>query len=100
MVNLKSYNALPKTYKIILKYAAQAASLKGMAFWEGESARSGEYCIMQAKKSKFYARLLKSQMMYLKEYKDWRELSKPFGHGQTPPYVDKVLAALDKMGVE
>ncbi len=126
MVNLKSYNALPKEYQIILKYAAQAASLRAMAFWEGDSGRSiekfvkagtkivkmeegsyakleelaGEYCLMQAKKSAFYARLLKSQMMYLKEYKDWRELSKPFGHGQTPPYVDKVLDELNKMGVK
>ena len=126
MVNLKAYNSLSKEYQAILKYACQAAAIKATAFYEGESGRTiekfvkagtkivkmvpgsydklydlaGQYCLMQAKKSKFYARLLKSQMLYFKEYKDWRELSKPFGHGQTPPYVDKVLAELDKMGVK
>jgi len=61
---------------------------------------AGEYCLIQAKKSKFYARMLKSQMTYLKEYKDWRDMAGRFGHGRTPTYVDKVLAALDKMGVK
>ena len=61
---------------------------------------AGQYCLMQSKKSEFYARMLKSQMTYLKEYKDWRDMAGRFGHGRTPTYVDKVLAALDKMGVK
>jgi TRAP-type mannitol/chloroaromatic compound transport system substrate-binding protein len=126
MVNLKAYNSLPKEYQNILKYACQAAAIRATAFYEGESGRAiekfiakgtvivkmdddslrkledlaGQYCLMQAKQSKFYARLLKSQMEYLKEYKDWRIMSQPFGHGQTPPYVAQVLAELNKMGVK
>ncbi len=126
MVNLKAYNSLSKEYQAILRYACQAAATKATAFYEGESGRSierfvkkdtvivamedkayepleelaGQYCLMQAKKSKFYARLLKSQMEYFREYKDWRAMSGRFGHGQTPPYVDKVLAELNKMGVK
>lgn len=124
MVNLEAYNALPKTYQAILKRGAQAASLAGMAFWEGESGRSierfvnagteivplpnqelkkleelaGQYCLIQAKKSKFYARMLKSQMEYLEEYKDWRKMSADFGQGRTPNFVGKVLKELKKMG--
>ncbi|MCF8146855.1 MAG: TRAP transporter substrate-binding protein DctP [Deltaproteobacteria bacterium] len=124
MVNLKAYNKLSKTYKAILERGAQAAALKGMAFWEGDSGRAidkfvkagieivplppedlkkleelaGQYCVMQAKESKFYARMLKSQMDYLNEYKDWRAISGDFGQGRTPVYVDKVLAELKKLG--
>jgi TRAP-type mannitol/chloroaromatic compound transport system substrate-binding protein len=124
MVNLKAYNSLPKQYQSILKYAAQAAALKATAFYEGASGRAieqfveagteihklpdeelvkleglaGEYCLMQAKKSKFYARMLKSQMEYLEEYKDWREMSGPFGNGRHPAYADDVLKELKKMG--
>jgi len=126
MVNLKAYNSLSKKYQAILRYACQAAAIKATAFYEGASGRAiekfvakgtkivkmddasmrkledlaGQYCLMQAKKSAFYARLLKSQMEYLKEYKDWRDMTGQFGHGQTPPFVDKVLAALNKMGVK
>jgi TRAP-type mannitol/chloroaromatic compound transport system substrate-binding protein len=124
MVNMKAYSALSKTNQAILRYAAQAAAIKATAFYEGESGRSierfiekgteivrlddeslekleelaGQYCIMQAGKSEFYAKLLKSQMEYLKEYKDWRDMTGRFGQGSTPKYVDKVLAELTKMG--
>ena len=124
MVNLKAYNSLSPEYKAILRYACQAAALKATAFYEGESGRAierfiakgteivklddaslrkledlaGQYCLMQAKKSAVYAKLLKSQMEYLKEYKDWRDMAGRFGQGSTPAYVDKVLAELKKMG--
>ncbi|MEJ2586367.1 MAG: TRAP transporter substrate-binding protein DctP [Deltaproteobacteria bacterium] len=124
MVNLKAWNKLPKVYKSIFERGAQAAAIKAMAFWEGESGRSierfvkagtkivplpteelkkleelaGQYCLMQAKESKFYARMLKSQMEYLEEYKDWRDMTWEFGHGRTPGYVDKVLNKLKEMG--
>lgn len=124
MVNLKAYNALPKEYQAILKYACQAAALKATAFYEADSARAiekfkkkgieivkldpaglkkledlaSQYCIAKAKESKAYAEILKSQMLYLKEYKDWRDMSGDFGFGRTPAYVDKVLDALKKMG--
>ncbi len=126
MINLKAYNSLSEEYKAILKYACQAAAIKATAFYEGESGRAierfikkgtevvklddatlqkleelaGQYCLMQAEKSKFYARMLKSQMEYLKEYSDWRDMSGPFKNGRNPAYVDKVLAELDKMGVK
>lgn len=124
MVNLKAYNSLSKQKQAVLKYAAQAAALKATAFYEGESGRSierfiekgteivklddeslrkledyaGQYAIMQAKKSDMYAKLLKSQMDYLDEYKDWRDMTGRFGQGSTPAYVDKVLAELAKLG--
>jgi TRAP-type mannitol/chloroaromatic compound transport system substrate-binding protein len=124
MVNLKAYNSLSKEYQAILRYGCQAAALKATAFYEGESGRAierfiakgtkiyalpeadldkleilaGQYCIMQAKESKYYAKLLKSQMEFLREYKDWREMSGRFGQGSTPKYVDNVLAELKKMG--
>jgi TRAP-type mannitol/chloroaromatic compound transport system substrate-binding protein len=124
MINLKAFNALPKKYQAIVRYAAQAAAIKATAFYEAESARAiekfikagtvivhldketlkkleelaAQYCIMQAKQSKEYAKLLKSQMLYLKEYKDWRDMTEDFGFGRHPAYVDKVLAELEKMG--
>ena len=124
MVNLKAYNALPKEYKAVFKYACQAAAMKATAFYEAESAKAvekfkkkgteidtldnaslkkleelaGQYCIENAKKSDFYAKILKSQMLYLKEYKDWRDMTGKFGFGRTPAYMDKVLDALKKMG--
>jgi TRAP-type mannitol/chloroaromatic compound transport system substrate-binding protein len=124
MVNLKAYNKLPKNYQKILEYGCQAAAIKAMAFYEVASGKAiekfiekgtevfalpdaeldkleglaGQYCIMQAKTSKFYARMLKSQMEYLKEYKDWRNMSGRFGQGRTPKYVDTVLAELKKLG--
>jgi len=131
MVNLKAYNALPKNYQAILKYGAQAASIKAMAFYEVDSARgvkrfldkgtelvtldhaslekledlAGQYCIMQAQETMgkglpFYARMLKSQMVYLRDYKIWRDMSGDFGQGRTPKYVNAVLAELDKLGVK
>jgi TRAP-type mannitol/chloroaromatic compound transport system substrate-binding protein len=124
MVNLKAYNSLPKNYQAMLRYACQAAALKATAFYEGESGRSierfvqkgtkivklddeslrkledyaGQYAIMQAKESEYYAKLLLSQMKYLHEYKDWRDMTGRFGQGSTPKYVDEVLAELEKMG--
>ncbi len=124
MVNLKAWGTLSKEYQAILKYACMAASLRAVAFYEGDSARSiqqfkdkgteiyplphkdleklealaGQYCIMKAKESKAYAEVLKSQMDYLKQYKEWREMSDGFGFGRTPSYVDNVLAELKKMG--
>jgi TRAP-type mannitol/chloroaromatic compound transport system substrate-binding protein len=131
MVNLKAYNALSKEYQAILKYGAQAAAIKAMAFYEVDSARgvkrfidkgteiveldnaslekledlAGQYCLMQAKETMgkglpFYARMLKSQMVYLRDYKIWRDMSGQFGQGRTPKYVNAVLAELDKLGVK
>jgi len=124
MVNLKAYNSLSKEYQAILRYACKAAALDAIAFYEGDSGRAiekfiakgteifklddaslrkledlaGQYCLIQAKKSKEYAKLLKSQMEYLEEYKDWRDMTGRFGQGSTPAYLDKVLAELKKMG--
>jgi TRAP-type mannitol/chloroaromatic compound transport system substrate-binding protein len=124
MVNLKAYNGLPKNLQAMLRYACQAAAMKATAFYEGESGRSierfvnkgteivklddeslqkleelaGQYCLEKAKESDFYAKFLFSQMKYLQEYKDWRDMSGRFGHGSTPQYVEKVLAELEKMG--
>ena len=62
---------------------------------------SGEYIIEAARERKgLFAKVLKSQMLYLNEYKDWREMTGKFGFGFHPTYVDKVLMELDKMGIE
>ena len=126
MVNKKAYDSLSPEYKAILRYACKAAALDAIAFYEGASGRAiekyiekgteivkldneslkkleeyaGQYCLMQAKKSKAYAKLLKSQMEYLNEYKDWRDMTGRFGQGSHPAYVDKVLAELEKMGIK
>jgi len=124
MVNKKAYNSLSPEYKAILRYACKAAALDSIAFYDGDSGRAiekfvekgteiftlddeslrkleelaGEYCLVQAKKSDMYAKLLKSQLDYLVEYKDWRDMSGRFGQGSHPAYVEKVLAELKKMG--
>lgn len=126
MVNLKAFNALPKTYKAIFKTACKAAAMEALTFHEADAARaiekfkekgtlivklddeslrkldelSGEYILMAAKKSREFARILKSQMEYLVEYKDWREMTGKFGFGHHPTYVEKVLKELEKMGIE
>lgn len=62
---------------------------------------SGEYIIMSAKeRGGLFVKILKSQMEYLDEYKDWRDMTGKFGYGFHPSYVDKVLAELEKMGVK
>ena len=58
---------------------------------------SGEYIIEAAKERKgLFCKILKSQMDYLNEYKDWREMTGKFGYGFHPTYVDKVVAELEK----
>lgn len=124
MVNLKAYQALPKEYQVILECAAKAAAIEATAFWEADSARAiekfkkkgteivkldeaslekledlaAQYVLIPAKESKEYARILKSQMEYLKEYKDWRDMTGRFGFGRHPKYVEMVLEELKKMG--
>jgi len=126
MVNKKAYDSLSPEYKAILRYACKAAALDAIAFYEGSSGRAiekfvekgteivklddeslikleelaGQYCLIQAKKSKEYAKILKSQMEYLREYKDWRDMTGGFGQGRHPAFVDKVLTELEKMGVK
>ena len=124
MVNKKAYDSLSPEYKAILRYGCKAAALDSIAFYDGDSGRAiekfvekgteifklddeslrkleelaGQYCLMQAKESDFYAKLLKSQMEYLREYKDWRDMSGRFGQGSHPAYVEKVLVELKKLG--
>jgi TRAP-type mannitol/chloroaromatic compound transport system substrate-binding protein len=127
MVNLKAYNKLSKQHQAILRYGAKAAAMEALTFYEADSGRaiekfkekgtevvkldkasldkldelSGEYIIESARERKgLFAKVLKSQMLYLNEYKDWREMTGKFGFGFHPSYVDKVLTELDKMGVE
>ena len=127
MVNLEAYNKLSPQYKAILRTAAKAAAMESLTFYEADSGRAiekfiakgtevvklddaslkkldemaGEYIIMAAKeRGGLFAKILKSQMDYLNEYKDWRDMTGKFGFGFHPTYVDKVLAELDKMGVK
>ena len=127
MVNQKAWDALSPQYQSILRTAARAAAMDSLTFYEADSGRaiekfiekgteivklddaslqkldelSGEYIIMAAKeRGGLFAKILKSQMEYLNEYKDWRDMTGKFGYGFHPTYVDKVLAELDKMGVQ
>jgi len=127
MVNQKAYDALSPHYQNVLRVAAKAAAMEALTFYEADSGRAiakfkekgteivklddeslkkldelaGEYIIMAAKeRGGLFAKILKSQMKYLNEYKDWRDMAGKFGFGFQPSYVDAVLAELDKMGVE
>ena len=127
MVNQKAWEALSPQYQSILRTAARAAAMDSLTFYEADSGRaiekfiekgteivklddaslqkldelSGEYIIMAAKeRGGLFAKILKSQMEYLNEYKDWRDMTGKFGYGFHPTYVDKVLSELDKMGVQ
>ena len=127
MVNEKAYQKLPNQYKHILRYASRAAAMDSLTFYEADSGRAiekfiekgteivklddkslekldelaGQYIIMAAKeRGGLFAKILKSQMEYLNEYKDWRDMTGKFGYGFHPSYVDNVLNELDKMGVK
>ena len=127
MINEKAWKKLSPQYQAILRAAAKAAAMEALTFYEADSGRAiekfiekgteivklddaslekldemaGEYIISTAKERKgLFAKILKSQMLYLNEYKDWRDMTGKFGYGFHPSYVDKVLAELDKMGVQ
>jgi TRAP-type mannitol/chloroaromatic compound transport system substrate-binding protein len=127
MVNNKAWNKLSKTDQAIFRTACRAAAMDAITFYEADSGRaiekftakgtkivklddeslkkldelSGEYIIMAAKeRGGLFAKILKSQMDYLDEYKDWRDMTGKFGYGFHPTYVDKVQAALKEMGVK
>ena len=127
MVNEKAWNKLSPQYQAIFRTAARAAAMESLTFYEADSGRaiekfiekgteivklddaslkkldelSGEYIVMAAKeRGGLFAKILKSQMEYLNEYKDWRDMTGKFGFGFQPSYVDKVLLELDKMGVQ
>ncbi len=127
MVNKKAWEKLPPQYKTIFKYACKAAAMDSLTFHEADAARaiekfkekgtvivklddeslrkldelSGEYIIQALRERKgLFGRILKSQMEYLKEYSDWREMTGKFGFGFTPSYVDRVLAECEKLGIK
>jgi TRAP-type mannitol/chloroaromatic compound transport system substrate-binding protein len=127
MINQKAWDALSPQHQVIMRTAARAAAMDALTFYEADSGRAiekfkekgtevvtlddaslqkldelaGEYIIMAAKeRGGLFAKILKSQLLYLNEYKDWREMTGKFGFGFHPTYVDKVLAELDKMGVQ
>lgn len=127
MVNQKAWEALSPQYQAILRTSAKAAAIEALAFYEADSGRAiekfkekgteivtldddslkklddlaGQYIIKAAEeRGGLFAKILKSQMLYLNEYKDWREMTGKFGFGFQPSYVDAVLKKLDEMGVE
>ena len=125
MVNKKAYEKLSKTDKAMLRVASRAAAMESLTFYEADAGRaiekfaekgtvvvklddeslkkldelSGEYIIESAKeRGGLFCKILKSQMDYLDEYKDWRDMTGKFGFGFQPSYVDKVQATLKEMG--
>jgi len=127
MVNEKAWQKLSPQYQAILRTAAKAAATEALTFYEADSGRaiekfiakgteivklddaslqkldemSGKYILMAAKeRGGLFAKILKSQMLYLNEYKDWRDMTGKFGFGFQPSYVDAVLKELDEMGVQ
>ena len=126
-VNTKAFNKLSKQYQAILRTACKAAAMESLTFYEAGSGKaiekfrekgteivkldkeslkkldelSGQYIIMAAReRGGLFAKILKSQMDYLNEYKNWRDMTGKFGFGFHPTYVDKVLDELDKMGIK
>jgi TRAP-type mannitol/chloroaromatic compound transport system substrate-binding protein len=127
MVNNNAWNKLSKTDQAIFRVACRAAAMESLTFYEADSGRAiekfiekgteivklddeslkkldelaGEYIITMAKeRGGLFAKILKSQMDYLDEYKDWRDMTGKFGFGFHPTYVDKVQAELKKMGIK
>ncbi len=127
MVNEKAYQKLSDQHKAMLRVASRAAAMESLTFYEADSGRaiekfkekgtvivhldqeslqkldelSGDYIIEALReRGGLFAKILKSQMEYLNEYKDWREMTDKFGYGFHPSYVDRVLNELDKMGVK
>jgi TRAP-type mannitol/chloroaromatic compound transport system substrate-binding protein len=127
MINEKAWQKLSPQYQAILRTAARAAAMESLTFYEADSGRaiekfiakgteivklddaslkkldemSGKYILMAAKeRGGLFAKILKSQMLYLNEYKDWRDMTGKFGFGFQPSYVDAVLKELDEMGVQ
>ena len=125
MVNLKAWNKLSKTDQALFKVACKAAAMEALTFYEADSGRAiekfvakgteivklddeslkkldemaGEYIVKVAKeRGGLFCKILKSQMDYLDEYKDWRDMTGKFGYGFHPTYVDKVQAELKKLG--
>ena len=125
MVNMKAWNKLSKTDQALFKVACKAAAMEALTFYEADSGRAiekfiakgteivklddasltkldemaGEYIVKVAKeRGGLFCKILKSQMDYLDEYKDWRDMTGKFGYGFHPSYVDKVQAELKKMG--
>jgi len=125
MVNLKAWNKLSKTDQALFKVACKAAAMESLTFHEADSGRAiekfiakgteivtlddesltkldemaGEYIVRVAKeRGGLFCKILKSQMDYLDEYKDWRDMTGKFGYGFHPSYVDKVQAVLKEMG--
>ena len=125
MVNLKAWNKLSKTDQALFKVACKAAAMEALTFYEADSGRAiekfvakgteivklddaslkkldemaGEYIVKMAKeRGGLFCKILKSQMDYLDEYKDWRDMTGKFGYGFHPTYVDKVQAELKKLG--
>ncbi|MBW2412234.1 MAG: TRAP transporter substrate-binding protein DctP [Deltaproteobacteria bacterium] len=126
-VNAKAFSKLSKQYQAILRIACKAAAMESLTYYEAGSGRSiekfreegteivkldkeslekldelsGQYIVMAVReRGGLFARILKSQMDYLKEYKDWRDMTGKFGFGFHPTYVDKVLDELDKRGIK
>ncbi len=127
MVNNKAWAKLSKTDQALFKVACKAAAMESLTFYEADSGKaiekfvakgtevvkldeeslkkldemSGQYIIKALNERKgLFAKILKSQMDYLDEYKDWREMTGKFGFGFHPTYVDKVQAELKKLGVK
>jgi TRAP-type mannitol/chloroaromatic compound transport system substrate-binding protein len=127
MINEKAWNKLSPQYQAILRTAARSAAMESLTFYEADSGKaiekfiakgteivklddaslkkldemSGKYIMMAAKeRGGLFAKILKSQMLYLNEYKDWRDMTGKFGFGFQPSYVDAVLKELDEMGVQ
>ncbi len=127
MVNKKAFDKLPKEYQAIFRHACKAAAMESLTFYEADSGRAiekfvakgtkiyklddeslrkldelaGEYIIKALReRGGLFARIVKSQMEYLVEYKDWRDMTGKFGFGHHPTYVDKVMAELEKMGIK
>jgi TRAP-type mannitol/chloroaromatic compound transport system substrate-binding protein len=124
LVNLDAWKALPENYRVIFEEAAKGSLVENMAFQNVESAvatkkfldygvkvaKAGEgdpafWSKMEvivkevledfASKNPDYARVLKSQVDYLKTYMAWKEVTSPFHSGRIPESLENLPEVKD-----
>jgi len=118
-VNMDSWNKLPDELKPLLEYATKAAYIISYAKWEYSNIEAvkkfrkegtkitkldnetiedlekltARLAEQEAEKNPDFLKVAKSQYNFLKGYKEWRSMAKPYGQGKVhkhfPKFVDE-----------
>ena len=123
MINKDSYNALPDRVKFIFKEAAMATMMWTWTYFEyasieyqarfteagTETSRLSDEVLSELQERSFamvledaranpnHAKLAFSQIKYLYEFQEWREIQEPFMHGRNPEGIDEVYAEMEQI---